>query len=292
MDQQLEEKVDTQYAFLNAVYIGTKLEELKLSLASQENQTLKPSQIVIVEDGEVSAEVKAYLDSLDSLLYTLVPIEQNVGLGLALREGMNHVKYELVARMDSDDITTPDRAEKQVQRMLQDPELSVVGGNMGEFIGDTENIVGYREVPQTHEEICRYMKSRCPFNHITVMLRKSHVEKAGGYQHFLYNEDGYLWARMYLSGAKFCNLPDVVAYARVGEEMYRRRGGYRYFKWEKALYRFMKKNKIISGFAYCKAVMVRFVVQVLMPNSVRQWYFKRFARKQSAVRQPVDRGEK
>ena len=127
-------------------------------------------------------------------------------------------------------------------------------------------------------QICKYMKKRCPFNHMTVIMRKSALEKSGGYQHWHYNEDSYLWARMYLSGAKFANLSEIACYVRVGEDMYRRRGGYKYYKSERDLFKFMYKNKIINWLEYQEAKFIRFVVQVLMPNGVRQWFFKTFAR--------------
>ena len=151
---------------------------------------------------------------------------------------------------------------------------------MAEFIDNPSNIVGVRDVPSEHDDICRYMKKRCPLNHITVIMRKSALEKAGGYQHWHFNEDSYLWARMYLSGARFANLPEVLASARVGKDMYRRRGGYKYYKSERDLFKFMYKNKIINWFEYQQAKFIRFVVQVLMPNSVRQWFFIKFARKE------------
>ena len=149
---------------------------------------------------------------------------------------------------------------------------------MSEFIGDTSNVVGVRKVPLEHDDICKYMKKRCPLNHITVIIRKQALEKAGGYQHWHFNEDSYLWARMYLAGAKFANIADIVSYARVGKEMYQRRGGYSYYKSERDLFKFMYKNKMINWFEYQQAKIIRFVVQVLMPNSVRGWFFKTFAR--------------
>jgi hypothetical protein len=113
---------------------------------------------------------------------------------------------------------------------------------------------------------------------MTVTFKKSEVLKAGNYQHWHYNEDSYLWARMYLAGCKFLNLPEVLVYARVDTNTFKRRGGYKYYKSERDLFKFMYKNKIIGFFAYQKAKFIRFVVQVLMPNGMRQWFFKKFAR--------------
>ena len=107
----------------------------------------------------------------------IYPLEQNVGLGNALKEGMQHCRYELVARMDSDDISVEDRFEKQLALFEKYPDLSAAGSDIAEFIGNKENIVSIRAVPEKHEDICKYLKKRCPLNHVSVMLKKSDVEK-------------------------------------------------------------------------------------------------------------------
>lgn len=268
------------YAVLMSVYIKVNTEELKECMDSIFIQNPAPKEIVIVEDGPVSEDVAQYLNALQAEgKVKLVPLQENVGLGRALAAGTEHCSCEWIARMDSDDICTPDRMEKQIAYLKEHPDVDVLGGNMSEFIDEPNNIVGVRDVPLEHDAICKYMKKRCPLNHITVIMRKSALEKAGGYQHWHFNEDSYLWARMYLSGARFANLPEILASARVGKDMYRRRGGYKYYKSERDLFKFMYKNKIINWFEYQQAKFIRFVVQVLMPNSVRQWFFKTFARR-------------
>ena len=109
--------------------------------------------------------------------------------------------------------------------------------------------------------------------------KKSEVEKAGGYLHWFYNEDSYLWARMYLAGCKFANIPENLVYARINEATFQRRGGYKYYKSERDLFKFMYKNKIIGWGEYQKAKAIRFVIQVLMPNSVRKYVFLKMMRK-------------
>lgn len=269
------------YSFLMTVYKNTKLEYLKESMSSLLGQTLPAEQIVVVYDGPVPGEVDAYIGGLEKSMpqvFTVVRLSENRGLGLALREGTAYCRNELIARMDDDDFCMPYRAEKQCAFLRENPSVSVLSGNMDEFIGSPQNVVASRNLPLTHDEICKYQKSRSPFNHICVMMRKSELLRAGGYLHWHFNEDSYLWARMFLAGCRFANLPDVLCRARVGKDMYARRGGYKYYKSERDLYRFMYKNTIISLLDYVKAKSVRFVVQVLMPNGVRQWFFKTFAR--------------
>lgn len=271
---------EQKISVLMSVYKNDIAQNVKTAVESIINQTFRPSQVVIVVDGPVPDETTKTLEELKEL-YSEVeihPLEQNVGLGNALKEGMTHCGNEIVARMDSDDIAVEDRFEKQIKKFEEDSELSIVGSNIAEFIGDKDNVVSIRSVPEKHEDICKYLKKRCPFNHMTVMFKKSEVEKAGGYLHWFYNEDSYLWARMYLAGCKFANIPENLVYARINEATFQRRGGYKYYKSERDLFKFMYKNKIIGWGEYQKAKTIRFVVQVLMTNKTRQWFFKKFAR--------------
>lgn len=115
-------------------------------------------------------------------------------------------------------------------------------------------------------------------NQVTVMFKNSDVQEVGGYIDWFCEEDYYLWLRMYLAGKEFYNVKEVLVNVRVGKDMYARRGGIKYYKSEKKLQKFMKKNKIIGFSTYCTNVIKRFIVQVLMPNKVRAWAFKKFAR--------------
>ncbi len=273
------------YSFLTSVYRNTKESEMRECVESMLSQTVPPEQVVIVIDGPVPDELKEYIDSLSqsmSEVFTVLPLEENVGLGLALQKGLEVCRNEIVARMDTDDICVKDRMEKQLARLSEDETLSIVGSDIAEFIGTTDNVVSVRDVPQSHEEICEYLKKRCPFNHMTVTFRKSEVEKAGSYQPWYLDEDSYLWVRMYLAGCKFANIGENLVFARVDESSFRRRGGIKYYRSERDLFRFMRKNKIITWWQYKKAKWVRFIVQVLMPNGMREWFFKKFARKKSA----------
>jgi len=268
-----------KYSFLASVYKNTRLEELKEALESWENQTYKPEQIVVVIDGEIPKDVKNFInEKAQDGLYTIVPLKDNVGLGRALAFGMEKCRNEIIARADTDDICVLDRCEKQIKYLESNPECSIVGSNIAEFVGGIDNIVGCRIVPENHADIVAFMKKRCPFNHMAVMFRKAEVEKAGGYQHWHLNEDSYLWVRMYLAGCSFYNIQEVLVYARVGQEMYARRGGCKYYLSEKELFKYMYKQGIISYFDYFVAKTIRFVVQVLMTNRIRQWFFKTFAR--------------
>ena len=268
-----------------SVYKNDIAENVVTAVRSIINQTAPPAQVVIVIDGEIPQECDDALSALkdEYPIIELYPLEQNVGLGNALKEGMLHCRYELVARMDSDDIAVEDRFAKQLAMFEDDDQLSIVGSDIAEFIGDKDNVVSIRDVPAGHEEICQYLKKRCPFNHMTVMFRKSEVEKAGGYLHWFYNEDSYLWARMYLAGCKFANIKENLVFARINEATFYRRGGKKYYISERDLFKFMLNKNIISKGEYRKSCFLRYIIQVLMPNWLRKFVFIKMMRKNPNV---------
>ncbi len=244
------------------------------------NQTTPPSEVVLVVDGPVPDELDAVIKKYEQLaLFHVIRFEENRGHGNARRAGLQAVTNELVALMDADDISTHDRFEKQLSVFAADSTLDIVGGNIAEFIGEPENVVAKREVPAKDADIKTYMKKRCPMNQMTVMFKKDSVEQVGGYIDWYCDEDYYLWLRMALAGMKFANVTDVLVNVRVGEDMYKRRGGRKYFKSEAKLQKFMRKNKMISFSTYTVNVTKRLIVQVLLPNRLRGWVFKKFARK-------------
>jgi len=245
------------------------------------NQTVPPAEIVLVVDGPVPDELDKLITGYEQTeLFHVIRLPENLGHGDARRIGLENCTYDLVALMDADDISLPDRFEKELELFSRDPSLSIVSGTIAEFVDDESNIVGKRLVAQTHEEICDYLKKRCPFNQVAVMFRKSDVLEVGGYVDWYCNEDYYLWLRMYLAGKRFANLSDILVHVRVGSDMYKRRGGWKYFKSEAKLQKFMLKNRVIGIPLYVSNVMKRLIVQVLLPNSLRGYVFKKFARKQ------------
>ena len=244
-------------------------------------QTLPPDEILIVVDGPVHDKLAETIRILEMEITSIKThwLPRNEGLGNAMKIGVNLCSNELIARMDADDIAAPDRFEKQLRHFNENPDISIVGGQISEFINYPDNIVGKRQVPCKQEELDLYTKARCPFNHMTVMFKKFDVLAVGNYQDWHYNEDYYLWIRMAEAGCKFANLPDTLVNVRVGKDMYARRGGWKYFKSEKGLQDYMLRKKMISWPRYLFNVAVRFGVQVAMPNSVRGFVFQKLFRK-------------
>lgn len=245
------------------------------------NQTYPPNEIILVIDGPVPDMMLKTIENLSEKtgIMKVIPLPKNMGYAIARQTGLEAANNDLCAVMDADDLSVPNRFEKQLKAFEEHPEVSVVGGLINEFIHTTDNVVGTRIVPEKDSDIKEYLKSRCPMNLVTVMLKKSDVMKVGGYQDWYCEEDYYLWIRLALGGYKFYNIQENLVNVRVGEEMYQRRGGKKYFKSEARLQKYMLNHKLISLSKYAYNVLIRWIVQVAMPNKMRSWVFQTFARR-------------
>ena len=268
-----------------SVYGKDNPEWFDTALHSIINQTIIPNEIILVEDGPIPESIDYIIKKYQNICleekiqFVVIKFPNNKGLGIALKEAINSCHNEIIARMDSDDISVSTRFEEQLQYVINHPEIDIVGGNIEEFIGDKTNIVGKRIVPRTNEEIQAYMKRRCPFNHMSVMYRKSSVQNAGGYQDWFWDEDYFLWIRMWQKKSVFANTGTTLVYVRVDENMYQRRGGKKYYESEKKLQKYMLDNGMISPLLYTSNIAKRYILQVLLPNRVRAFVYQNFARK-------------
>jgi glycosyltransferase involved in cell wall biosynthesis len=214
-----------KYSVLITVYKNDNPSYFKAALLSMINQTIKPDEIILVKDGVIGEELQRVIDDLNKSKNVIkeIQLEKNKGLGLALNEGIKVCKNNLIARMDSDDISFLDRCEKQLLEFEKDPTLDIVGCPVIEFIDRIENQVGKRDVPKTNDEIYSYCKKRDPFNHPTVMYKKSKLEEVGMYNDLKKNQDTDLWIRMLLKNAKCKNLDKPYLYFRFDEGTYKKR---------------------------------------------------------------------
>lgn len=261
------------------VYAGDDAAHFDAAVQSILDQTRPPDEVVLVVDGPIGAELAAVVEKYAAMpQFSVERLAENGGQGNARRAGFARCTHDLVALMDADDVSVPDRFEKQLLAFAADPALCVVGGNIAEFEGTTEHVIGYRTVPHADAAVKKEMKKRCPMNQVTVMMRRTAADAAGGYLDWYGEEDYYLWLRMAANGARFANVGDVLVYVRVDGATYRRRGGWRYFKSEAALQKYMRRTGVIGPFTRFFNVGKRFLVQVLMPNCIRALLFKKFAR--------------
>lgn len=240
-----------------------------------DTQSLRPSEIVLVQDGPLTPELDEVIVQWQAKLgpvLKVIPLAQNIGLGKALNEGLKHCSYNWVFRMDTDDICMPDRFEKQVSYIIDHPEVTLLSGQIEEFEGKTSNIVAKRVVPLTHEEILKYAQVRSPFNHATIAMKKEIIEHLGKYQHHLLMEDYNLWIRVLANGYKTANLPDTLLLVR-SDGMHGRRRGMNYIKSEWQLFQLKRSLKFQSTpKAFC-LFLVRGLPR-LLPASLLQSVYK------------------
>lgn len=269
------------YSVLMSVYHKEKAEYLKTAMDSIWNQTVATDDFVLVCDGPLTPELDAVIAAMQQKhgeVLNVVRLEKNGGLGNALNIGLKHCKNELVARMDSDDISYPDRCERQLRVFADNPKVDISSGIVEEFSESMAKVDARRVLPETQEEIVKFAKQRNPFNHPCVMYKRSAVETAGGYKDFYLLEDYYLWLRMLMKGTKGYNLQEPLLHMRAGSDMYLRRAGWKYAKTQKNLFRFMKRNRFITRGQYMKSVIIR-SGSALAPNWLRKYMFETILRR-------------
>lgn len=273
-----------KYSVLMSVYFKEKSEYLDLSIESMLNQSVFPDEFIIVKDGVLPDSLNEVIDKYKHQyprLFTIIINKTNIGLGPSLRRGVLCSRNEIIARMDSDDISKSDRIEKQLEVLNCNPNIGIVGCFEAEFIDTADNIVSVHKVPQNNVEIRHFMKRRCGLLHPTVIFKKHDVISSGNYQSCNYYplyEDYDLFVRMLFdNNVKAYNLQDSLYLMRTDSHFYERRGGFKYaltairFKWH--LY---KKN--ISNF-------VDFVISGLgqafvcvVPNKLRKLIYLKLLR--------------
>ena len=265
------------FSVLMSLYAKEKPEYFWESLNSIFNQTHKADEVILVEDGPLTTELYDIIKEFQKFhpeLHTL-SLPYNSGLGKALNEGLKYCSYDIVARMDTDDIAKNNRFEKQIEFMESHPEIDICSSWVDEFIGDTSNVISVKKVPQYHEEIYKFGKTRSPLNHPAVMFRKKSVIDSGGYGPF--PEDYYLWGRMLVKGYKMYNFQESFVFFRISKDVFKRRGGWSYYKQILKLQKELKNISYISYTEYLKNIIYRTVV-TLMPNSIRAFIYNKFLR--------------
>lgn len=264
------------FAVLMSVWAGDRPEYLRDAFRSVvDEQTVKPDQVVLVQDGPVPDELAAVIADLvasPSVPVTFVALETNQGLGPALNAGLAECVHDVVARMDADDVSVPTRFAEQLELIAH---ADLIGAGLYEFTGTTDNVVGIRVPPIGTDAIAEYARLHDPFNHPTIMYRRHAVQSAGGYQDLSLMEDYALFARMIASGARVGNIDRPLVYYRVGEEAFKRRGGRALLRSELALQRQFLADGFVTRGQYLRNVAVRGAYR-LVPWWVRRGLYRRF----------------
>lgn len=265
------------FSVLMSLYWKEQPEFLRQSLESIFSQTLRADEVVLMEDGPITPEletvVKEFEDKYPEL--KVVPLPVNEGLGKALNEGIKYCSHDMVVRMDTDDISRVDRFKIQVDFMEKHPEIDCCSSWIQEFVETTDNVVSVKKVPEHSKDIYKFGKSRCPINHPAVIYRKQSVISCGGYGPF--PEDYYLWGRMLKAGCVLHNLQESLVYFRFSEDVFKRRGGWKYNKSIIKLQKELYKMSYITGFQYIRNVFIRSII-ALIPNWMRSLFYKNFLR--------------
>jgi glycosyltransferase involved in cell wall biosynthesis len=270
-----------KYSVLMSLYNKEKPNFLRHSIDSMINQTVMPDEIVIVKDGTLTNElervIQEFIDKYPKL-FNIIKSEKNIGLGLALNLGLNNCRNELVARMDTDDISLPDRCIKQISVFERNDELSLVGTMVDEFNEDPNNIISSRIVPTTHNEIYEFAKRRSAFNHPTVMYKRSKVMECGGYSNLRRNQDVDLFGRMLFSGAKAANIDESLLLFRSNSDLSKRRRSWENTKsYIATIHRLWKIG--YSGIWDLSIVSIGQTIMFLCPLGLQNWLYKKFLRK-------------
>lgn len=263
-----------QFSVLLSVYhkeIPSYLEAALFSI--WDSQLLKPSQIVLVKDGLLTPELELIVGRWKSRLgdtLCVVPIANNVGLASALNMGLQFCEYDLVARMDTDDIAKPIRFQRQVNFMSENPWVSASSSFIEEFDGSGK-IISIRKLPFSSEAVSSFAKQRSPLSHPAVIFKKSAVLEVGGYPE-IYPEDYLLWVKMIMNGCKLANIPEVLLSMRTDRSFITRRG-YEFLKGEIKIYQYMRSKGFISYFEYYKIILIRSVLR-LSPDFFKVLLYK------------------
>lgn len=266
------------YSVLMATYREEKAAYLHESIASVLEQTVPPDDFVLVCDGpltpELDAELAYWRTKMDIL--HILRLSRPEGLGNALNKGLALCKNELVARMDSDDISCPDRCQKQLDAFAMH-KVEIISGTVEEFESVPGDRSQYRLVPEQPDEIIRYARSRNPFNHPCVMFKKSAIEAVGGYRAFMQYEDYDLWVRMFQKGMRGYNIQETLLWMRTGSGFYKRRSGRNYFKNGLDFQRCLLRTGFINRGRFLWNIACRFAVQNL-PTALCGRIYRRFLR--------------
>lgn len=270
----------TPYSVLMSVYFKEKPEFLKLSIESIFSQTQLPDDFVLVCDGKLTKElddVIAFFEKKYKNILHVIKYDENKGLGFALNYGLNYCKNEIVLRMDSDDISKAERAKIQVERFVNDG-VDVSSSGIELFEDNISQIVGRRSLPCDRKSIIKFSKTRSPFNHPSVIFKKTSVQRVGGYQTLLFKEDYFLWVRMIQGGCKFNNYSDPLVYMRINPDTFYKRKNkvaYRSSRW---LNKYMLKTKYIKFPTYFKNSLMYFLRQYL-PSKISASITKKYWKK-------------
>lgn len=270
-----------KYSVLMSVYKNEKSIFLKQSIQSMLNQTVKPAEFILIEDGPLTDELYKEIDYFvekNKNLFTIIKLKKNLGLGPALAIGVKKAKYDYIARMDSDDVSATTRMESELAEFEKDKSLALVGSNADEFEGSIDNIISHVLLPENNEDIIKFNKKRAPFRHPSIVFKKDVILKVGNYRKYNLFEDYDLYNRIIINGYRCKNIQQALVYVRTDKNFYRRRSGIKYalimtkFRWEQ------HTDGITNFLEFFLFTSCHFFVCII-PNNIRKLIYKKLLRK-------------
>lgn len=266
---------------LMSVYKSEKADYLDRALRSVwTDQTLKPDEIVLIEDGPLGDELRHIITDWKSLLgerLVLLRNTKNLGLTKSLNKGLKVIKSDFIARMDSDDISHPLRFERQIKYLKEHPEISVVGGSLQEFDAAHE-CLNIRHYPLTNEMVISSICKASPLAHPTVMMRRTIFENGLSYnEKYRTSQDIALWFDVLCHGYKIGNVEDITIYFRRDSDMYRRRSKNKAWNEFKI---YMNGISRLYGFLSWRYIFpIARLIFRLLPVSIVKWIYSSDMRK-------------
>ena len=194
-------------------------ETLEEAIQSILSQTYNHWELLLLDDGSTDgsshlAQMYAALDSRIKHHYL-----DHGGIVKTLNTGIQLSNSPLIARMDADDISLPERLDKQVQYLGQHPDIGLASC-LVEHLATESTQQGYLEYInwinslQTPEEILLRRFVESPFAHPSVIFRRELVEKYGDYREGDFPEDYELWLRWQDSGVQIAKVPEILLHWR------------------------------------------------------------------------------
>lgn len=265
-----------KFSVLMSIYCKENANYFNRAMVSiWDEQILKPNEIVLVLDGKLTEELMQAIfkwkNKLNEIM-KIVPLENNMGLGDALNVGLKECTYELVARMDTDDISLPNRFLEQVE-IFSKNNIDLCSSWIDEFDNDENKIVSIRKVPQYKEDIIKFSKMRNPINHPAVMFKKQSVIDAGNYKKMYSFEDYYLWIRMLMNNSKLYNIQKSLVKMRAGYNQLERRRGWKYLIYEFNFWTTLYNIKFINFIELLKNLSFKLLIR-LMPRKIIKEIYK------------------
>jgi glycosyltransferase involved in cell wall biosynthesis len=272
-----------QYSVLMSVYHKDNPDWVQISIESMLEQTVQPSEIVVLQDGLISEQLSALLSFYESQYHSLFKVfrfKENIGLGRALAIGVEKCQYAYIARMDADDYSMPERCQLELEYMKKHTDIEVVGSNVDEFIGNVDNVVAHVVLPEKHEQIYQYAKKRNPIRHPCLLFKKEAVLRCGNYRPMRFSQDYSIIVHLMLSGSKVYNIQKPLVFMRVANDFYKRRSGLNYFKINYRLNREFLNCRFFSPFDFFRRTLAQ-CVSCFMPNKIRELIYKQLLRSHS-----------